>query len=127
MYAPETAAIKAIQTLSTAQIQYNSEYGRFARSLSELGPPAAGPDNASAANLISANLAAGEKQGYKFTLGGTATGYTMSAVPTAFGSTGFRTFYSDQSLAIREHYGPEPATANSQELGSAAVKSGGTM
>jgi len=125
MYAQETAAIKAITTLNTAQVQYNSQFGRFAQSLTELGPPASGADNASAANLISADMAAGEKQGYKFTLAGTATGYTITAVPVAFGSTGSRTFYSDQSLALRENYGQEPATINSREVGAAASKAGG--
>ena len=60
MYAQETAALKAIQTLNTAQVQYNSQFGRFAQSLTELGPPASGTDNASAANLISGDMAAGE-------------------------------------------------------------------
>jgi len=123
MYAQETAALKAIQTLNTAQVQYNSTFGRFAQSLTELGPPASGNSNASAADLISGDLAAGEKQGYKFTMAGTPTGYTISAVPSAFGSTGSRTFYSDQSLVVRENYGQEPATANSKEVGSAASKS----
>jgi prepilin-type N-terminal cleavage/methylation domain-containing protein len=125
MYAQETAALKAIQTLNTAQVQYNSTFGRFAQSLTELGPPASGTDNASSANLISSDLAAVEKQGYIFTLAGTATGYTITAVPVAFGSTGSRTFYSDQSLAVRENYGQEPATANSKEVGAAAAKAGG--
>jgi hypothetical protein len=44
-------------------------------------------------------------------------GYTIQAMPTAFGHTGVRTFYSDQSLRIRENYGAEPATAESRELG----------
>lgn len=122
MYAQETAAVKAIQTLNTAQVQYNSQFGRFAQSLTELGPPASGNDTASSANLISGDLAAGEKQGYKFTMAGTPNGYTISAVPASFGSTGSRTFYSDQSLVIRENYSQEPATANSKELGSAAAK-----
>ena len=72
-YAEETSALKTIQTLNTAQVQYNSQFGRFARSLTELGP--------SASNLISADLAAGEKYGFKFTLTGTPTGYTVAAAP----------------------------------------------
>jgi len=122
MYAQETAALKAIQTLNTAQVQYNSQFGRFAQSLTELGPPASGTDNASAANLITADLAAGEKQGYRFTLAGTPAGYAITAVPVSFGSTGSRTFYSDQTLTVHENYGQEPATANSPEVGSAAKK-----
>jgi type IV pilus assembly protein PilA len=121
-YAQETAALKAISTLNTAQVQYNSTYGRFAASLTELGPPTSGNANASSADLISSDLAAGEKQGYRFTLAASPVGYTITAVPTAFGSTGSRTFFSDQSLVIRENYGQEPATANSPEVGSAASK-----
>ncbi|HTQ55303.1 MAG TPA: prepilin-type N-terminal cleavage/methylation domain-containing protein [Bryobacteraceae bacterium] len=122
MYAQETAALKAIQTINTAQVQYNSTYNRFAQSLTELGPPASGTQNASAADLIGGDLASGEKQGYKFTVTGTPAGYTISAVPTVFNSTGSRTFYSDQTLVVRENYGQEPATANSKEVGSAAAK-----
>jgi len=124
MYAQETAALKAIQTLNTAQVQYQSTFGRFAQSLTELGPPVSGTDNASAANLISSDLASGLKQGYKYTLTGTPTGYVITAVPQSFGSTGSRTFYSDQSLVVRENYGQDPATANSPEVGSAAAKAG---
>jgi type IV pilus assembly protein PilA len=126
MYALETAALKALQTLNTAQVQYSSQFGHFTQSLTELGPPASGTDNASAANLISGDLATGEKQGYRFTLTGTPTGYTIRAIPSAFGSTGSRTFFSDQSLVIRENYGQEPATINSKEVGSAADKRGHT-
>jgi len=34
----------------------------------------------------------------------------------AYGSSGSRSFYSDQSMVVRENYGPEPATAQSKEL-----------
>jgi type IV pilus assembly protein PilA len=115
-FAHETAAIKAIQTIHTMQVQYNSQYGRFATSLTELGPPASGAANAASADLIDSGLAAGEKSGYKFTMTGNQGGYAISAVPVAYGNTGSRTFYSDQSMAIRENDGPEPATVSSKEL-----------
>ena len=108
-YAQETAALRNLQIVNTAQVQYNSQFGRFARSLSELGPLAS--------NLIPADLAAGERQGYKFTLLETPQGYSIQAVPVAFGATGSRTFYGDQSLILRENYGPEPATVSSKEVG----------
>ena len=126
VHAFQTAVLKAIQTLNTAQVQYNSTFGCFATSLTELGPPTSGTSNASAAELIAGDLASGEKQGYKFTLTGTPGGYAITAVPSAFGSTGSRTFFSDQSLVIRENYGQEPATANSREVGTAAAKRGET-
>ena len=118
VYAPETTALKAIQTLNTAQVQYNSQYGRFARSLTELGRPVSRTENASAAGLIPTDLAASAKQGYRFTLRGMPAGYAVTAVPVLFGNTRSRTFYSDQTLTIRENYGPEAATADSPEVGS---------
>ena len=115
-WAHEAAAIKAIQTIQTMLVQYSSQYGRFATSLTELGPPASGAANASSAGLIDDGLAAGEKSGYKFTMTGNQSGYQISAVPVAYSSTGRRTYYSDQTMAIRENDGPEPATSSSKEI-----------
>jgi type IV pilus assembly protein PilA len=64
MYASETAAIRHIQTIHTAQTQYFSQFGKYAPSLTELGPPTSGQANASAADLIPGELASGEKGGY---------------------------------------------------------------
>jgi len=114
--AHEAAAIKAIQTIQTMQVQYNSQYGRFATSLTELGPPAGGAVSAASAYLIDSSLAAGEKNGYKFSMTGNQSSYQISAVPVAYGNTGSRTFYSDQTMAIRENDGPESATASSKEM-----------
>jgi len=116
MYSQETAAIGAIRTIHTAQTQYFSQFGKYASSLTELGPATNGPANASAADLISNDLAQGTKSGYKFTLVGSANGYVVNAVPVAYNSTGSRTFYSDQSMVIHENYGQEPATVNSPEI-----------
>ncbi len=116
MYSQETAALGAIRTIHTAQVQYYSQYGRYATSLTELGPPASGSANPSAADLIGNDLAGGDKSGYKFTLTGNPGGYQINASPEAFNSSGSRTFFSDQSMVIHQNYGPEPATANSPEL-----------
>ena len=116
MFMRETAAIKAIQTIHQMQVQYQSMYGRFAASLTELGPPASGADSPSAAGLIGNDLSNGEKGGYKFTLTGSPGGYVINANPVTYNSSGSRTFYSDQTMAIRENYGPEPATPQSKEL-----------
>jgi type IV pilus assembly protein PilA len=116
MYSQETAAIAAIRTLHTAQVQFNSQYGRYAASLAELGPPASGAANPSAADLIGNDLSGGLKSGYKFTLTGAQGGYIINAIPEAYGSSGSRTFFSDQSMVIHENYGPEPATLASKEL-----------
>jgi prepilin-type N-terminal cleavage/methylation domain-containing protein len=115
-FAQETAAIQAIHTIWTAQVQFSSQYGRFATSLTELGPPATGNASAASADLIHSDLASGEKEGYKFTLTGASGNYQVLAVPVTFGTTGSRTFYSDQTMVLRVNDGPEPATANSKEL-----------
>jgi len=120
MYVRETVAIKAIQTIHRAQEQYESQYGRFATSLAELGPSAIGAPGPGAADLISNDLAQGQKQGYKFTVAGVPGGYQVHADPEVYGSSGSKSFYSDQTMVIRENDGPEPATQNSREYGVAA-------
>ncbi|MGO9228736.1 MAG: type IV pilin protein [Bryobacteraceae bacterium] len=116
MYTRETAAIQAIKAIHTSEVQFQSQFGRYAASLTELGPPASGGPSPSAADLIGNDLANGEKQGYKFTVAATQGGYTVNAVPVTYNSSGSRSFYSDQTMTIHENYGPEPATAQSKEL-----------
>jgi type IV pilus assembly protein PilA len=116
MHALEAGALKTINTLHTAQAQYYSQFGKYATSMAELGPPASGNPTASAADLISHDLASGEKSGYKYTLEATPKGYNINAVPTAFSVTGSRTFFSDQSMIVYQNYGQEPATAQSPEV-----------
>lgn len=114
MYAQEMAAIQAIKAIHQAETMYYSQYGRFAVSLAELGPPTGGTPGPGAADLIQEDLATGEKQGYKFVISATPGGYVINASPIAFGNTGSRTFWSDQSMSVRQHFGQEPATATSE-------------
>ena len=116
--AREMAVIREIGTLHQAETQYSSQFGKFATSLSQLGPPAGGPEGAEAANLIPKVLADGKKNGYIYTLAGTPSGYSIIAVPDSFGNSGRRTFYSDQSLVIRHNWSQEPATPLSPEIGA---------
>lgn len=117
MYAQEMGAMRTITTIHTAQAQYFSQFGKFAGSLPELGPPASGAAGPSAADLIPGGLAtSGEGSGYKYVLTLTPTGYTVIATPLQFGTTGSRTFFSDQTLTIHEHYGQEPASATDPEI-----------
>ena len=86
MYSQETAAIGALRTLHTAQVQFYSQYGKYAASLTELGPPASGAASPAAADLIGNDLSGGDKSGYKFTLVGNQVSYVINANPLAFGS-----------------------------------------
>lgn len=118
MHAQETATIREIQTIHTAQTQYYSQFGRYATTLMELGAPAGGQEGTAGANLIPGELAKGVHSGYKFTVTGGPNGYQIVAVPEAFGNTGRRTFFSDQSGVVRENWTAEPAGPTSPELGA---------
>jgi type IV pilus assembly protein PilA len=67
--ASETAVVREIHSIHAAQTQYSSQFGRFATTLAELGPQTA--------DLIPAGLAAGEKDGYAFSLS-----TTSAAIPS---------------------------------------------
>jgi type IV pilus assembly protein PilA len=119
--ARETGAISTMKTIYAAQIQYQSTFNKFASTMAQLGPPAGtgGTEGPESAGLIAGSLASGESSGYLFTMTATPAGYTVSAVPKTFGTTGRRTFYLDQTGVIRQNWGQEPATATSPEAGAA--------
>lgn len=116
MFARETGAQATIKTLHAGEAMYYSTYGRYAATLQELGKPSSGASSAAAADLIPGDLAKGDKGGYKYSLVGTPQGYTINAEPVNFGSSGGKTFYSDQSQEIHSHVGQEPATATDPEI-----------
>jgi type IV pilus assembly protein PilA len=120
MFMRETAAVRAVQTIHQMQVQYQSQYGRFANSLAELGPPQSGAAGPASADLIGRDLSEGEKQGYRFTLTGGQGKYVVNANPVTYGTSGSKSFYSDETMVIRENNGPEPATATSPEMGATA-------
>jgi type IV pilus assembly protein PilA len=116
MNASEMAVIREVQTINTTQSQYLSQFGKFATTLAELGPPSSGGPGPAAADLLPSSLASGEKDGYVFTLAATPQGYTVNATPKVYNTTGRRTFFSDQSMIIHQNWSAEPANASSPEL-----------
>src|SRR5579875_2451189 len=118
MHSQEMAAVAEVRTINQAEVQYQSQFGQYATALSQLGPPtsAGAAEGPQAAGLIPANLASGTASGYTFTVTQSPTGYAATAVPKTFGTTGRRTFYTDQTGIIRENWGQDPATANSPEI-----------
>src|SRR6185436_10059391 len=101
MAANETAAIQHIRTIHAEQTQYYSQFGKYAENLAMLGPPASGAAGPAAADLIPKDLAEGKKSGFLYTLEVTPTGYAITAIPEKFSSSGRRSFYSDQTLGVR--------------------------
>ena len=103
------SAIRGIINIQSAQNEYRQRSGKYASALRELGPQSA--------ELIPADLAAGKKNGYVYSLLTTQSGYQIEVHPDVFGEANkCRTFYSDQTQIIRENRGREPATAQSEAL-----------
>lgn len=78
---PEIQAIRAIQTIHTAEVQYNSQYGCFATSLQQLTP------------LVEIHPV----RGYRFGLTGTCERYLVTADCDKGAS-----LQSDQTMVIRK-------------------------
>ncbi len=120
MSANEAAAASYVRTITTASVVYNSTYDNgFAPTLAALGPPAGGGNTATCdnANLIDEVVASGVKGGYSYALTGIGdplnpagagcdtpgyNNYLVTAVPTSVGSTGQRSFCSDEPASL--HY-----------------------
>ena len=116
MSAHEMAAIRQITTIHQAETQYYSQFGKYAVSLAQMGPPASGAPGPEGAELIPKVLADGKNSGYLFTVAATPTGYAVTAVPETYNGSGRRTFYSDQTLVIRNNWSQEPANVTSPEI-----------
>jgi type IV pilus assembly protein PilA len=108
--ADETSAMQSLRAIHQAQIQYNQTYPQqgFACALSALGGAGTGTaPSPTAAQLLSNDLASGQKAGYTFALTNctkvTINGvdqynsYEVTAVPQAVGKTGNRGFCSDMN------------------------------
>src|SRR5258707_11522902 len=104
MYSQETAAIAAIRTIHTAQVQYYSQFGKYAASLTELGPPTSGAAGPAAADMIGNDLARGLKSGYKFTANRNQGRDGINAGPGAFRSSGAPALFSGPTPVIPHNY-----------------------
>jgi type IV pilus assembly protein PilA len=109
MAANEASAVGSVRTVNTAQVTYSSTYGiGYAASLPSLGGLVS-PCTATSTNacLIDPVLSSGTKSGYTFTsvatlpVGGVNNGFEVEGHPNAIGTTGQRSFCSDQSGVIR--------------------------
>jgi len=109
MAAHESSAISAIRTLVTAQITFavKSGSGDFAADLVSL----------QGANLIDSVLGSGTAEAYSFSLSGSGVQYTIDARPLVYGASGIRSFFTDESGAIRYTTADAAATASDPGLG----------
>jgi type IV pilus assembly protein PilA len=113
--AHETSAVQSVRTIGQAQLQYNSQYpaNGFACSLAVLGgDPKSGAPSPQSAQLITPDLAVGQKAGYTFAITNCTkvtvnnqdmyTGYEITAVPNSIGRTGDNGYCSDENNTIRK-------------------------
>lgn len=120
MAANESSACGTLRTMNTALALYVASYGSvgYPPTLVELTDGGNSPCTPSStqACLMDLSLASGTKSGYNFvyapdTSSSIPPGYTIHADPISRGSTGRRSFFTDQPGVI--HYNPAgPATVN---------------
>src|ERR1700728_1545883 len=112
--ANETSAVQSVRTIGQAELQYNSAYpaNGFSCTLAALGgDPKSGAPTAQSAQMVTPDLASGQKAGYTFAITNCTkvtvnnqdmvTGYEVTAVPNSIGRTGDRGFCSDENNTIR--------------------------
>ena len=116
LLAREMAVVRHVTAIHQVQAQYYAQFGRYAKSLPELGPPVSGPPGPPSADLLPKTLSEGTNGGYTYTVSERPDGYVVNANPERFGTSGRRTFYSDHSLIIRENWTADPATAASSAI-----------
>jgi hypothetical protein len=104
----EQAAIESLKDIAEAVETYRRKYTRLPDSVSSLGPPLHGPENAEAAGLLAGDLATGMKNGYSFRyviVGASGLGapakFELAATPLNYGRTGHRSFFRDAAGTLR--------------------------
>jgi hypothetical protein len=104
----EQAALESLKEIAEAVETYRRKYTRLPDSLSSLGPPLHGPENAEAAGLLAGDLTAGMKNGYSFRyviVGASGLGapakFELAATPLSYGRTGHRSFFRDAAGTLR--------------------------
>jgi type IV pilus assembly protein PilA len=126
--ANEASALKSLQVLNTACVQYYMTYGSYPHNQSDLGPPTNGALSKTAADMAPADLAppgtaGASKAGYTFRyvagqpdVNGNIHTYNLLADPLQYKETGVKRFFCDQTTVVRFTSDGSPATAASPLL-----------
>jgi hypothetical protein len=100
----EQSALASLKELAAAIEKYRVTYTRLPDSLAALGPAAKGAALIDQAGLVSAELAAGKKDGYAFRYAivgannsGALAKYELAATPLVYGRTGTVSYFRDTS------------------------------
>lgn len=120
--ANQASAVGSLRTINTAEITYASTYNTgYSTTLAQLGPGTTTTPTVDAAGLIDSVLASGTKSGYTFAYTPTTGAstrvdqYTLTAAPTAVGTTGTNYYFTDESGVIRQNSAGS-ATASSSPI-----------
>jgi len=120
----EVSAISSVGAIGTSQITYRGERGNYATDLDALRIVAESGSRLerirrmqSGLILIDSALGSGTKDGYTFSTSGDADTFTVNASPLTYGSTGTRSFFSDETGVIRYTREDRPATVEDPRLG----------
>ena len=117
MLAREQAAIRQIGTIHQAETQHYRPFGRYALKSDRARSARQRRARTGRRRHHSASRSPiGKNTGYLFIVTGSPTGYSVNANPEAFGNSGGRCSFSDQTLVIRQSNTAEPANANSPEI-----------
>jgi prepilin-type N-terminal cleavage/methylation domain-containing protein len=132
MAANESSAVGSTRTIVTSSVAYSSTWGSgYPTTLNVLGGAGTGVALCTAAGLIDPILANGTKSGYMFVLtgdgkyvGGTcgtvgSNTFAVSGVPVTLGTTGQRSFCSDESGVVR--FDPTGAAAPATDVACQAL------
>ena len=108
MAANEASAVGSMRTLNTAEVTYAATYPAvgFSNAMTDLAANGQANADSTHAGLIDDVLGTGTKSGFSFTYAKTASGglntqYTLTGDPVTRGTTGQRSFFTDQSGVIR--------------------------
>lgn len=102
--ANEALAIRTVGNVVASQVSYSmtTSSGSYTTDLKALQKEGLNPD------LVGSGIV----EGYTFSISGTRSGFSVHARPLVFGSTGYRSFYSDQTGVIRYTEADEMATSS---------------
>jgi hypothetical protein len=102
----ENNAIQTVRDLQSVIGTYQRAFGALPESLQQLGPAPKNEVSPDQANLISAQLATGTQDGYRFRYrivsgaDGNPSGYEITAMPESYGKNGKRSFFLDAAGKI---------------------------
>ena len=124
--ANEASAVGSVRTIVTSEVSYYSTWGiGYSATLATLGGALPCTASSATACLIDQSLAGGAKAGYNFVeTGGTADAsgivqsFAAGGTPVTVGTTGQRSFCSDESGVVRDN--TAGATAPTTDTGCEA-------